>query len=110
MNTRRKGQRTFAKALRYARHQYPKAYCLPIYQVSRRSQPQPCDVILFDFDASPLLVEVRTNQWGVSKPQTRTLASLPGLIRKQLWRFQRGQTVPEIREWSGTYWENQHET
>ena len=108
MNTRAKGGRTFRKAMTYAKAAYPKAYRMPIYQVSRWSQPQPCDLILFELDSPPILVEVRTNQWGVSKPQTRTLAHLPGLVSKQIWMFPDGQTSPMIREWSEQVGTNGH--
>ena len=73
---------------------------MPIYQISRWAQPQPFDLLILDLDACPILVEVRTNQWGVSKPQTRTLATLPGLVSKQIWMFPDGQMLPNIREWS----------
>ena len=104
MNSRRKGQRTFAKALRYAKFRYPKAYLMPIYQVSRWAQPQPCDLIIYEFDVPPILVEVRTTQWGVAKPSTRQLARLPSLCTKQIWRFRPGETLPDIRTWRDDAW------
>ena len=104
MNTRKKGQRTFAKAMRYAMS-FPDTVALPIYQVSRFAQPQPCDVLLFRPDRLVRLVEVRTTQWGGRKPQTRRLTQIPGLGHlAQLWRFRRGTTLPDIREWTGTAW------
>ena len=105
MNRRAKGQRTFRKAMAYAKATYPTAYLMPIYQVSKWAQAQPCDLILMDLDAWPILIEVRTNYWGTNKPSTRTLAHLPGLVTKQIWRFQRGQTIPDIREWTGHQWD-----
>ena len=105
INTRAKGQRSFAKAMAYAKATYPKGALIPLYQVSRWAQPQPFDLLVLDFDAPALLVEVRTNQWGVAKPQTRTLAKLPGRVRKQIWLFDRGQTVPRVRTWDGMTWE-----
>lgn len=106
MNTRAKGQRTFGKALRFAHALYPNAYVLPIYQVSRWAHPQPFDMMILEFDHRPICVEVRTNQWGVSKPQTKVLAHLPGCVFKEIWMFQRGQAYPAIRRWDGTAWES----
>lgn len=106
MNTRAKGQRTFGKAMRFAKSRYPKAYVLPIYQVSRWAHPAPFDMLILEFDHRPMCVEVRTNQWGVAKPQTRQLATLPGLITKEIWLFRRGEHIPTIRRWTGHTWEH----
>ena len=104
MNSRAKGQRTFHKACRYALS-FPGTVLLPIYQVSRFAQPQPFDLLLFRPTHWIRLVEVRTGQWGVAKPQTRTLAALPGeMYRKQLWRFQDRQMTPDLREWQEDAW------
>lgn len=99
MNARAKGGRTFRKAVAYAHAIYPKAVIIPIYQIGRFAQPQPFDMLVLDFDAKPVLVEVRSNAWGVSKPQTKQLASLPGLVQKQIWRFRDGSQQPDVRLW-----------
>lgn len=104
MSSRTKGQRSVSKARTFAKVRYPHAFIMTIYQTSYFSTPAPFDLLILDLDAPALLVEVRTSQWGVSKPQTRTLAGLPGQIRKEIWLFERGQTVPRIRTWSGTAW------
>ncbi len=88
----------------YARALYPKAYLMPIYQVSRWAQPQPFDLLIFEFDHRPICVEVRSNQWGVNKPQTKTLSTLPGTIFKEIWLFKDGEQIPTIRRWDGRTW------
>ena len=104
MNSRAKGGRTFRKAVAYAKAVYPKATILPMYQISRFAQPQPCDMILLDFDALALLVEDRSNAWGVGKPQTRHLAGLPGKVEKEIWMFQDGHQQPRVRRWMEGSW------
>ena len=104
MNTRAKGQRTFAKAMAYATLHFPTGVFLPLYQPSRFSKPQPFDLMILEPFEPPICVEVRSNQWGVSKPQTRRLAHLPGHIRKQIWLFKNGATTPQIRRWSHETW------
>ena len=104
MNTREKGGRTFRKAVRYALT-FPGTVVIPLYQVSRWAQPQPCDMILLRPTHWPRFVEVRTTTWGVSKPSTRQLAALPGdSYLKQIWRFRRGTTIPDIRLWNEKFW------
>lgn len=104
INTRKKGQRTFAKACRYARS-FPGTVLIPIYQISRFAQPQCFDMLLLRPTHWPRFVEVRTTQWGVSKPSTRQLAALPGDgYLKQIWRFRRGATTPDIRVWNEAAW------
>ena len=104
MNTRQKGNRTFAKARRYALS-YPGTTFLAWYQPPRWAMPQPFDALLLRHGFWVCLVEVRTTQWGVSKPSTRDLAALPGeFYHRQIWRFYDRQLVPDIREWSGATW------
>ena len=104
MNTRQKGNRTFNKARRYALS-YPGTTFLAWYQPPWYAAPQPFDAMLFLAPFYPRLIEVRTNQWGISKPSTRQLAALPpdGIV-KQIWRFKDRYLSPDIREWSGTAW------
>lgn len=101
MNTRRKGQRSLAKAIAYAKSLWPKATLLTMYQPTRFAKPQPFDLLVLEYDQAPMLIEVRTNQWGVAKPQTRQLAGLPGLVTKEIWLFRRGHQHPSIRRWMG---------
>jgi len=104
LNSRKKGQRTFAKAIRYALS-FPGTVAIPLYQVSRWAAPQPFDVLLLRPTYWPRFVEVRTTAWGVSKPQTRTLAALPGeSYHKQIWLFERGTQTPRLREWQEIAW------
>ena len=78
---------------------------IPLYQVSRWAQAQPFDALLLRPGYWPRFVEVRTNQWGVSKLQTRTLSQLPGDgYFKQIWLFKRGCTTPLIRQWDWERW------
>ena len=102
-NSRRKGQRTCQKAMRFALS-FPGTTTIPIYQVSRFAQPQPFDLLLLRPDCLARLVEVRTDLWRVAAPQTRALSRLPGMVVKQIWRFKRGATIPDIRQWSGSAW------
>ena len=104
INSRQKGMRGVQKAVRFAKATWPKAYVLVIYQPTRFSTPAPFDMIILDFDVPALLVEVRSGvNWGTNKPNTRLLTRLPGVVRKELWRFY-GGSVPERRRWSGTAW------
>ena len=105
MNSRRKGMVGVRKAVRFAKATWPKAFVLVIYQPTRFATPAPFDVLILDFDAPALLVEVRSGvNWGTSKPNTRLLTTLPGVVTKELWRFYGGD-VPERRRWNGTTWE-----
>ena len=61
-------------------------------------------MILFDVTTVPILVEVRSNQWGVNKPQTIQLSKLPNCL-KQIWMFKDGENKPKIRKWFATSWE-----
>lgn len=106
-DSRRKGQRTLAKAKRYAAT-FPGVKVLVWYQLSgwHKTSTQQCfDLILLRHDFWAIFVEVRTNQWGVAKPQTRTLAHLPGkCFRRQVWLFKDRTTIPLIRQWDGAAW------
>ena len=104
MNSRAKGQRTFQKAVRYALS-FPGTVVLPLYQVSRWATAQPFDMLVLRPTHPPLFVEVRSNQWGVNKPQTRLLTALPGVgYQKHIWMFKDGAQQPHIRGWNGTAW------
>ena len=104
IQTRRKGQRTFSKAMKYA-NTFPDVFVMPIYQVSRWAQPQPCDMIVFRTGHMTRLVEVRSNQYGLSKQSTRQLSQIPGdFYIKQVWMFKDGEKEPFIRQWDGEDW------
>ena len=99
MNTRRKGQSTLAKAIRYARS-FPGTRTITMYQASRFATPQPFDLLLFRPTYWPCLVEVRTSQWRTGRASTVELAQLPGEgYHKLIFRFNPRQTVPDIRRW-----------
>lgn len=104
INSRAKGQRTVAKALRYLGG-FPPTHVILLHQASRFATPQPFDLLLLRSGHWPRFVEVRTNAWGVAKPQTRTLSRLPGDgYFRQVWRFKDGQDTPDLRQWDGSAW------
>lgn len=103
MNTRAKGQRTERTAVQFALT-FPHTHVLRIWQPPMFSKPQPLDMVIFRQGFAPLFVECRTNQWGVSKPQTIALSNLPGVVCKQIWMFKQGEKTPQIREWKRIKW------
>ena len=105
MNTRQKGARTALKARRYA-EAHGWTY-LAWHQPPRWATEQPFDALLLRSGFKPVLLEVRSNRWGVDKPQTQQLAALPGLCIRQIWRFRDGTNVPNIRQWDGHAWQPQ---
>ena len=107
IQTRKKGQRTQLKAFRFATS-FPDTTCLIMHQASHWATPQPFDLILFRPTHWIRLVEVRANQWGVARPQTRALAALPGEeYMRQIWCFKDRCQVPQIRQWDGKEWVHQ---
>jgi len=99
MNSRAKGGRTFRKAVKYALT-FKGVFHIPIYQISRFAQPQPCDMIIFREGFLARLIEVRSNQYGVSKKSTIQLSQIPGINLKQIWMFKDGESVPTVRQWN----------
>ena len=71
-----------------------------LYQASQWATPQPFDIVIFRPTYWPRFVEVRTNQFGMTKPNTVTLSRLPGDAIRQIWMFRNGDTTPLIRQWS----------
>ena len=104
MNSRAKGARTQRKAIARLHQLYPDAVVLTMAQASRFATPQPFDLLVFRPWHPVLLVEVRTNQWGTGKPQTKQLASLPGIMERQLWMYTDGCLDPRIRTFSVSGW------
>ena len=101
MNTRRKGQRTQAKALAYAKSlSGPKDRIVELHQRTPFATPQPFDFFWFRPSRYATLVEVRSNQYGMSKPQTVELTHLPGFVYRQIWMFKDRATIPHCRQWS----------
>ena len=101
ISTRAKGRRSLKKAKAFA-STFPNTVFLEWFQQSgmwHRSTPQPFDVLLLRAGYEPILLEVRSNQWGASKPQTRVLATLPGNVLKQLWMFKDRERTPHVRAW-----------
>lgn len=112
MNSRAKGRRTEAKAVEYAMT-FPGVRVLKWYQLNTRfhtSTDQVFDLLVLRDQYWPRFVEVRTNQWGLSKPQTKSLASLPGEgYFKQVWLWRDGESMPKLRQWDDGTWLYQHE-
>jgi len=103
MNTRRKGQRTLAKAIKILEEEGSTALKFDQAARGKFSTPQPFDLLVLKEDCWPSLIEVRSNQWGVSKPQTIELAKLPdGFLFKQIWMFKDGENFPSIRQWNSS--------
>lgn len=92
------------KAVRYAKS-FPGTVIIPMRQVSRWAEPQPFDLLVLRPFAWPRLVEVRANQWRTGKASTVDLAQLPGIsYHKQIWKFDDGETTPQIRQWQHEQW------
>ena len=105
MNSRAKGRRSVYKALDHIQRCWPEAVAIVHYQPSQWATPMPWDVTVFRMHRPPLLVEVRSNQWGVSKDQTTRLTQLPGVgYSREIWRFRNGSMIPDRRCWHMGAW------
>lgn len=103
MNCRTKGQRTVLKVKAWMLAHYPNLAWISIYQP--RGQDQPMDAIVHRAGYWPIYLEIRSNQWGVNKPQTRELAALPGHgFHRQVIMWKDREKSPHIRQWDGTAW------
>ena len=103
INSRAKGARSLAKAKAHATSLG--ATCVVLHQQTgwwKTSTAQPFDLMVFYPHHPPILVEVRSNQWGLNKPQTLAMAALPGIMPKQIWLFRNGFQTPIIRQWEAT--------
>ena len=104
MSSRSTGQRTERKALAYLAT-IPNTAPVRLYQVSRFATPQPFDLLALRTGYWPRFVEVRTGQWRTGRESTKALTLLPGEgYHKQIWRFKKGATVPDVRQWNGREW------
>ena len=103
-NTRAKGTRNERKAMHFALS-FPGSRVLRMYQGGRFfNTPQPFDLLWLRAGRIPVFIEVRFGQWRTGRDSTKDLASLPGRITKQIWRFRDRVLTPDIREWREGKW------